>query len=365
MPIRLLLSGGGSGGHLVPGIELGRRVLASGGAVHLVRGGRAIESEFVDIDGLVVHGVPSVGRRFGLPLTLARSVASARRLMEGIGVDVVVGLGGRASVPCVVAALTLRIPVALLEQNVVPGAANRRLARFARRIYTAFPETAHAFAGHAARCTGTPLRPELGRLDRRVARLRYGASAPLTVVVLGGSQGALALNEGVPVLIGKLDAALRERLHVVHITGPNKEAAVAAAYAKADVSADVRSFEREVASLYALADLVICRGGGTTLAELAAARRAGLVVPYPWHADQHQLRNAQWFAARGGFRVLPQAELGGALGRATLTTLLTDDRLRESIARDAHCAIARDGARTIARDLRRLCAGPAVGGVAQ
>jgi len=360
---KILLAGGGTGGHLVPGLCLARSLAADGVQVHLARAGRAVEEEFfasVGSASVESHVVPWRGNGIRMVWQLVAGLRPAARLLDRIRPDVVVGLGGGSGVPCLMTAARRRIPFVLLEQNVIPGKANRLMARFARRVYTAFPETARASRRANAVHSGMPLRPEIFRTRECVGaadRLRreFGIHTDKTVLlVAGGSQGAAALNVGVPDLLSSLPDEIADGLAVVHLSGRGKEGEALAAYRKVAVEAHILPFHCDTPALYELCDLVICRGGGTTLIEVAAAGRVAVVVPYPHHRDQHQLANARWFEERGVARVLTQAELQAGNGLGSLVELLSDHDLRASMARVARTVLPIDAGARISGELMSL-----------
>ena len=290
---RVCLVSGGTGGHLMPALVLGRSLLQSGEQPLLVTEGRDVERELVrrELPEIEAVEVPrSGGTAAALPWWLARATAKARRLLRRHDIGGVVSTGGRASVPVALAAKSLGVPVFLLEQNAVTGRANRWLQRLAHRMYTGLPNGEQQ--AERVLHTGTPLRQGFGHVDQAEARrsLGLGSDAPV-VLVTGGSQGARALNELVPQALQRV----RRKVQVVHLSGLGNDAEVRLRYAQAgrEVAAHVRPVAADMDRLFAAADLVVCRGGGTTVSELMAVGRAAVVVPYPHHKDQQQLHNAR------------------------------------------------------------------------
>jgi UDP-N-acetylglucosamine--N-acetylmuramyl-(pentapeptide) pyrophosphoryl-undecaprenol N-acetylglucosamine transferase len=314
MVSRVCLVSGGTGGHLMPALVLARALRARGHDPVLVTEGRDVERELLrrELPDVVECQLPSArGSRLGLPLWLLRATATARRLLREQHVDAVVSTGGRPSVPVGLAARSLGLPLFLLEQNAITGRANRWLSPFARRIYHGLPAV-HAI-GARSLLTGTPLRPEIGRIDRQVAREELGLPLQASVVlVTGGSQGARSLNEAVPKALLRIAARLPQRpLHVLHLAGLGRDEEVRRTYASGerDVLAQVRPVAQDMARLFAAADLVVCRGGGTTVAELCAVGRAAVIVPYPHHKDRQQLRNAEVLARAGAAVIVEEPQL--------------------------------------------------------
>lgn len=315
---------GGTGGHLLPALVLARALLARGHAALLVTEGREVEREILR---RVLPDVPEtslpVGRPRALtvPFWLANATRLARRLLRDRQVDCVVSTGGRPSLPMGLAARSLGLPLYLLEQNAVIGRANRWLAPFAQRIFLGLP-----LAGRAPKrslVTGTPVREEFGRIDRAAARRSLGLADDVPVVlVTGGSQGARSLNTIVPQALVRLPIPVQ----VLHLSGLGHDADVRRAYAAggAGLRAHVRPVALDMDRMYAAADLVVCRGGGTTVAELSAVGRPAVVVPYPHHRDQQQLRNAEVLAAADAVRILPERDLDVDRLGGLLAALLAD-----------------------------------------
>ncbi len=333
MVARVCLVSGGTGGHLMPAIVLARALRERGHAPLLVTEGREVEKEFLERE---VSGVESAALPDGkpsklqLPLWLLKATLRARRLLKEHKVDSVVSTGGRASLPVALAARSLGKPVFLLEQNAVAGRVNRIMLPFASRMYLGLPGPQ---VTSRACYTGTPLRPEIYRVDPHQARAALGLDARLPVVlVTGGSQGAQRLNEVAPEAI----TCLRTRVQVLHLCGTGavksgRDIEIRRRYATADcvASAIVRPIAMDMDTMLGAADLVICRGGGTTVAELMAAGRPAVVVPYPHHKDQQQLKNARVLADVGAAVILDERDLDAAKMAAAIDAILADpERLR-------------------------------------
>jgi len=353
---RMCLVSGGTGGHLMPALVLSRALREAGQDALLITEGREVEREILqrELPCLVEFQLPG-GRpkRLGTPWWLLRGLAAARRWLQEQAIDAVVSTGGRPSLPVGLAARSLGLPLFLLEQNAVVGRANRWLTPLARRIYHGLPS--RRALGRRALVTGTPLRPEFGRLERGAARAALGLAAEVPVVVVtGGSQGAQVLNELVPPAL----QALGVPLQVVHLAGVGKDDQVRRLYAN-DPEAQVRAVVRPVAldmdRLFSAADLLICRGGGTTVAELAAAGRAAIIVPYPHHADQQQLRNAEVLARAGAAVVIEEKQLTAARLQEVLAALLRDAPRRREMEAAAARTRSADPTATILRDLAAIC----------
>ncbi len=366
---RVAFAGGGTGGHLVPGLHLLAAARADGRApadLLWFRSGRAVEDRaLAGLDDLAPGaesvalaleppggGAPGLARlaRHALP-----AAWKARRALARHRTQVVLGLGGFTSLPAVLAARSLGLPCALLEVNAVPGRATRTLARLVRRVYHAsaasVPDGATADdARH--RVTGAPLDPRLSRprLDRDAGRaLQRDHGLPGAgpfVLVLGGSQGAGSLNAFLGRAAEALDAA---RVEVLHQCGPGRRAEAP----KDGERLVVREYLDDVPELLRAADLVLCRGGASTLAEVAAARVPALVVPYPHHADRHQERNAR--ALGEGARIVPDDGLDAAFVEELVRLCGRDGARWRARATDAlRDAAPTDAARRIWDDLFAL-----------
>ncbi|MEO6593381.1 MAG: UDP-N-acetylglucosamine--N-acetylmuramyl-(pentapeptide) pyrophosphoryl-undecaprenol N-acetylglucosamine transferase [Planctomycetota bacterium] len=358
---RVCLVSGGTGGHLLPALVLARALRERGHQPVLVTEGREVEREILrrELPDVTQVNLPAARRsRLCLPWWLARTTFAARRLLQEQAVDCVISTGGRPSLPVGLAARSLGVPLFLLEQNAVTGRANRWLLPFARRIYHGLP--AASARGPRALVTGTPLRPEFQRIDRQLCREALGLPAQgSAVLVTGGSQGAAVLNEVVPAALIKV----AKNLQVLHLSGLGRDEAVRRLYATGEgkVNARVRPVALDMDRMFGAVDLVICRGGGTTVAELSAAGRPAVIVPYPHHRDQQQLRNAQTLAKVGAAIVVEEAALT-VDGLAMLVgDLLADVARLEAMGRAASGLRPVDPIRTILRDMG--IDGSAVGGV--
>lgn len=348
----------------MPALVLGRSLLQSDNPPLLITEGRDVERALVqrELPHICAVEVPRSSRSpLGLPWWLLRATGKARRLLRRHDVGGVISTGGRASVPVALAARSLGLPVFLLEQNAVTGRANAWLQSIARRTYTGLPG-AHS-KNRQVLHTGTPLRQGFGQVDKAEARRALGLPADDAVVlVTGGSQGARALNELVPAALQQIGC----RLQVVHLSGLGKDADVRARYqaAGSNIVADVRTVAADMDRLFAAADLVICRGGGTTVAELMAVGRPAVVVPYPHHKDQQQLYNARVLERAGAAVICEETDIDAERLAAVIGALLRD-RQRLSAMGDAARQLRRlDASQAILDDVRAHIAGQASAGVA-
>ncbi len=309
--MRVAIACGGTGGHIFPGIAAGEGLRARGHEVVLWLGARSVEDlSTASWDGPVerieASGFPSglSLRTIAVGLRLLATVVECRRRMRRVRPDVVLAMGGYASVGPGLAARMLGIPLVLHESNAVPGKAVLFLARYAQVVALGFERSEPYFTGRRRIVTGFPLRADL----QGSAPLAGGNPPCFTVLVMGGSQGAHALNETVP---DALCEAVRNgiTLEVIHLSGPKDEENVRARYESAGVSAQVFGFLKDMGAAYAAADLAICRAGAATCAELTLCRLPSLLVPLPWAAHDHQRENARAMSVAGGADVMEQDEL--------------------------------------------------------
>jgi UDP-N-acetylglucosamine--N-acetylmuramyl-(pentapeptide) pyrophosphoryl-undecaprenol N-acetylglucosamine transferase len=314
-PRRWAIAGGGTGGHVTPALALAERIVARGDEVVLLGSTGGLETRLVPQSGFELVTLPAaqvMGRgvfaRLAALFAIARGALAARGLLRRRRIEIVVSVGGYASVPAALAAVWLRIPLALVEPNAEPGRANRLCARLAQRLFVQFERAAERLAkpGDArVQRAGIPLRSELVRAFESAAP-RRAPKPPLRLLVFGGSQGARQLNEAMMALAPRLD---REHFQVVHQSGEADRDRVAAAYADAGVAAEVIAFAPDMPRRYGEADLALSRAGALTVAELAMAGLPALLVPYPFAADDHQTANARALAEAGAAVVLPSRPL--------------------------------------------------------
>jgi UDP-N-acetylglucosamine--N-acetylmuramyl-(pentapeptide) pyrophosphoryl-undecaprenol N-acetylglucosamine transferase len=321
--IHIVFSGGGTGGHLFPGLAVAERLSEeiANLRVTFAGSGKPFEQKHVASAGFEYLALPCrpLPRKAGEAVSfIVENLAgyfAARRCLKDERVDAVVGLGGYASVPMGRAAARTGTPLVLLEQNVVPGRATQWLAKKADLICTSYPETEEHLLGHCpVRCTGNPVRRDFLRFRGN----RTDAARQL--VVLGGSGGALAINENVPRALYKL----RDQLtgwKIIHQTGESGCRATQLLYKKLAIEAAVLPFLHEIPRQLQSADLVVCRAGGTTLAELATVGAPAVLIPYPNAKDDHQRKNATVFAQAGAASIVEEPVAPGRLDDALVEKL--------------------------------------------
>lgn len=358
---RVIVAGGGTGGHLYPGIAVARAMLRRDPAlrVSFVGTARGIEQRIVPAEGFELDVIRSAGLKGKSAGAVARGVGvlplsamDAWRVLTRRRPSLVIGVGGYSSGPVVALAALRGTPTLLLEQNAMPGLANRLLARMVDAAAVTYEASLPWFHGHGV-VTGNPVRDAFLSVP---ARDPEGQRRSL--LVFGGSQGARAINQAMVAAAPQL-RGVPGGLAIVHQTGSADEAQVRAAYEAAGVTAEVLAFLDDMPARMAAADLVVCRAGATTLAEITAAGRAAVLIPLPSATDDHQRRNAEALARAGAAEVLDQAELTAERLATIVGSLLADDQRRAAMAAAARTFARPDAAERIADRAFALMAGEA------
>jgi UDP-N-acetylglucosamine--N-acetylmuramyl-(pentapeptide) pyrophosphoryl-undecaprenol N-acetylglucosamine transferase len=310
----VLITAGGTGGHVYPALAVARALQEIGVPVVWLGTRRGLEARVVPEGGIRIEWLSVTGLRgkgalgwLLAPFRVARGVWQALGVLRRQRPRLVLGMGGFVAGPGGLAAWLLRRPLVIHEQNAVAGLTNRLLARLAGRVLQGFPGTFPQARG--ALHTGNPVRADIAALAPPQARLA-GREGPLRLLVLGGSQGALALNRVLPQALAALPAEARPEVR--HQAGAGRAADCREAYATAGVEATVEPFIEDMAQAYAWADVVVCRAGALTIAELTAAGVASVLVPYPYAVDDHQTINAHHLVAAGAAMLIPQGQLDAA-----------------------------------------------------
>lgn len=328
---RLLLTGGGTGGHLFPAVAAAEEFCRQkpGTQVLFVGTRRKVDQVGLAAYGYAGDSITCYGLKGKNPVDLFKALAvlplsllQAACILRRFRPHVVLGVGGYVTGPVVVMAKILGIPTVIHEQNSVPGLANRQLGRFADRVCLSLPDSGDTFPGQKRVFTGNPVRRAI--LDLADAAPRV-ASSSKTVLVLGGSQGAQAINRLLPEALQALPESLRGSLRLIHQTGAADCAMVSARYKEMGLAAEVAPFFTDMAAIYAQADLLVSRAGATTLAELAVLGKPALLIPYPLAADNHQEKNAEYYVKGGGAVLLRQRELNGERLAAAMGEVLADE----------------------------------------
>jgi UDP-N-acetylglucosamine--N-acetylmuramyl-(pentapeptide) pyrophosphoryl-undecaprenol N-acetylglucosamine transferase len=346
----LLIAGGGTGGHLFPGVAVARELMARvpGAAVTFVGTAAGIEARVIPREGLTLDTIRSAGLKGKSPVALLRgllllplSAWDAWRVISRRRPSVVIGVGGYSSGPVVALAALRGVPTLLMEQNATPGLTNRLLSRLVRAAAVTYDESLATF-GRKAFVAGNPVRPEF-------FAPAAGAPAPsgrARVLVFGGSQGAHAINVAMAEAAATL-AAAAPGVEVTHQTGERDLSMVREAYAAAGLAARVEPFLYEMDREMRAADVIVCRAGATTLAELTAAGRAAILIPLPTATDDHQRRNAEALVRHGAALAIDQRELTGPRLAQELLALARDGGARQRMGAAARGMARPEAARVI------------------
>ncbi len=359
--MKLIIAGGGTGGHLFPGIAVAEEFLSRDPANEVLFVGteRGIEARAVPAAGYRLELISAAGiRGKGTFSQLKGSAmmiygyAQSRKILKRFRPDMVLGVGGYASLPMVLAARGMGIPRFIHEQNAIPGLTNRLLARFATKVFITLEESARYFPAASTLLTGNPLRRQILDMVEKANPphppfVKGGCEAKRAggfhLFIFGGSQGAHAINAA---MIAALPL-LKESLAITHQTGEKDFAEVAAAYRAAGVEARITPFISDMAAEYAAADLIICRAGATTIAEVTACGKACLFIPFPYAVDDHQRRNAEALLKKDACFMMLERELTGKTLAESILTLAADPELVRSTGELAFSLARLDAARII------------------
>ncbi len=343
----VMILAGGTGGHIFPGLAVAAALRARGVPVSWLGADGGMETRLVPQQGIAIDTIAVKGLRgkgvmalLGAPLRVLQAIRAASRVMRARQPLAVISFGGYAAGPGGIAAKLRGVPLIVHEQNRAPGMTNRVLARFARSVLTGFPQT---FKGIDEDVVGNPVRESIAALPMPAQRFaaRNGA---LRLLVLGGSQGARALNDAVPRALATLNGSVQVR----HQCGEKLRGDAERAYVRAGVAATVEPFIADMAAAYANADLVVCRAGALTLAELCAAGVGSVLVPFPQAVDDHQTRNAEYLVERGAALLLTQGDALAEELRVILAALAADPARRLAMAEAARALARPDAAERVA-----------------
>src|SRR5579871_889451 len=334
--MRILIAGGGTGGHVIPALAIARELKARYNAEVLFVGtARGMENRLVPQAGFGLMRVKvgalknvSLATRLRTVFDLPRAVVDSRKIINVFHPDVVVGVGGYASGPAMAAAILMHVPTLAFEPNYVPGFANKMVGHRVSAAAVHFEQTQTFF--NNAQVVGVPVRPEFFQVQP------VNRNQPPTLLIFGGSQGARAINQA---MVAAAPQVLRQipQLRIIHQTGEREYNDVQAAYKNAGIAAEVSAFIDDMPAAFARADLLLCRAGASTIAEATAAGKPAIFVPLPTAADDHQRHNAQTLVAGNAARLLPQAELTPERLTAEIASLLQD---RAELARMSEAARA-------------------------
>ena len=365
--MKILIAGGGTGGHFFSGVAVGEAFLARDGTSEVIYVGtrngiearvgpeQGLDVRFIDVAGIKGKGLSSrLLVLLKLPLSLFQSLVLLLREKP----DVVMGVGGYASGPLVLAARLLGKPTGIVEQNSVAGATNKILGRVVHRVFLAFEEARGAFAPHKVVVTGNPIRERVVQLLTLESTGTVGLGSRFKLLVLGGSQGSRAVNEAMMSLGPAVGPAFRERLHIVHQTGAADEERVRAAYAASGISAEVHPFIHGMAEAYRAADLVLCRAGALTVSELSMSSRGSVLIPYPHAIYNHQELNAKALVDAGAGEMILERDITPELLAATLERLDGDRKGLQQMAWKAGSLARPEAATEVVDEMHRLLGRP-------
>jgi UDP-N-acetylglucosamine--N-acetylmuramyl-(pentapeptide) pyrophosphoryl-undecaprenol N-acetylglucosamine transferase len=357
MTPKVFIAGGGTGGHLFPGIALAEEFTRrkEGWEVIFIGTGKELEQRILSRWGFELMTIPAAPLK---GMTWWGKVAAFVTLMRGIGWSMallrknsprlVIGLGGYSAGAVVLAAYLLGIKRVIQEQNCQPGFTNRMAARFSQRVFLSWAAGAHYFSPEKARVTGNPLRREIlpGKEKKRKGK-------KFTLLILGGSQGAVAINQGMIEALPALQE-IKSNLRIIHQTGEQDAVRVRERYEQHGFEASVYPFITDMAPCYQEAHLAICRAGAATITELCAWGRASILIPYPYAADDHQSKNAEFLVKRGAGRIIPQAELSGKRLAQEILALYHDHKALQQLEKKAAALGQPDATTRIVDECYRL-----------
>jgi UDP-N-acetylglucosamine--N-acetylmuramyl-(pentapeptide) pyrophosphoryl-undecaprenol N-acetylglucosamine transferase len=353
--MRIIIAGGGTGGHVIPALAIAQQLKKQLAAEILFIGtARGIETRLVPQAGFPLELIQvgalknvSLMTRAKTMFDLPRAIAASSRMLTDFDPEVVIGVGGYASGPAMVAAIRRRLPTLAFEPNVVPGFANRMIARWVSAAAVHFEETCHYFPH--CRVTGVPVRAAFFDIPTKLG------GAP-TLLVFGGSQGARAINQAMMESLPGLRAKI-PGIHIIHQTGQRDYDQVLAAYQQSGISGEVHKFIDDMPGTFARADLLVCRSGASTVGEITAAGKPAIFVPFPAAADDHQNVNARALERVGAAIVVEESNLGAAYLVETIVALISDRSRLQSMSAAARSLAHPKAVEEIAEMVARLARG--------
>jgi UDP-N-acetylglucosamine--N-acetylmuramyl-(pentapeptide) pyrophosphoryl-undecaprenol N-acetylglucosamine transferase len=359
-PINVLFAGGGTGGHVIPAIAVAEDIVRAGGRARFVGLKGKLEAtlapkagfgiDFINVRPLSGRGLAGVVLGLG---SVPSAVARSAHLIEKTKPDVVLGVGGYVAGPVVLAAKLKKVPTALLEQNATVGLTNTLLAPIVDRAFVSYEETIGVFRRGRAEITGNPVRQSI--LDAsKISREK--AAGRVNILVMGGSQGARAIDERVPAAVSL--AGIADKVTVLHQCGTDREAQVLTVYRDARIEAKVVTFIEDTASAYLEADLVVARSGATTLSEICVMGLPAVLLPYPHHADRQQELNAEPMRKAGAALVLDEKNTGVKEMAQAIAQMVQDEGRRSRASKASRSLGRPDAAQSVVHGLQRLVGKP-------
>ncbi len=358
--MRIIIAGGGTGGHVIPALAIAQQLKKQFDAEVLFIGtARGIETRLVPQAGFPLELIQvgalknvSLMTRLKTMFDLPRAIAASSRMLSEFDPEVVIGVGGYASGPAMVAAIRRRLPTLAFEPNVVPGFANRMIARWVSAAAVHFEETCQYFPH--CKVTGVPVRGAFFSIPPKVISSQSGGVP--TLLVFGGSQGARAINQAMIASLPGLRAKV-PGIHIIHQTGQRNYDQVLSAYRQSDISSEVHKFIDDMPGTFARADLLVCRSGASTVGEITAAGKAAIFVPFPAAADDHQNVNARALERAGAAVVVEESNLGAAYLVETIVALIGDPRRLQSMSEAARSLAHPKAVEEIAEMVAQLAGG--------
>ena len=357
-----MIAGGGTGGHLFPGVAIAKEIKNRYGRANIlfVTGRRKMESDILTDSGfrqasINIEGIKGRGWKKGLMvlIKLPYSLLQSASIIKRFSPHLVIGVGGYSAGPVCMAARIMGIPTAIHEQNSFPGLTNRLLSRIVDRVFISFEQSREHFPGGPLHLTGNPIREELFLEEsacEEEKRAHERADKRFTILVVGGSQGARAINRAFVKALETLKRKGREP-RVIHQTGQTDYANTVEEYRLRKLKGDISPFVQDMALAYHRADIVLSRAGATTVSELAALGKPAILIPYPFAANRHQEINARMLVQAGGAEMIIQKDLRGDGLAGLLIKYMDDNKVLEKMGRRALKAGRRDAARVIVDQL--------------
>ncbi|MBO37379.1 MAG: undecaprenyldiphospho-muramoylpentapeptide beta-N-acetylglucosaminyltransferase [Anaerolineaceae bacterium] len=357
----LIVAGGGTGGHIYPGLAVAHELLSRQGKHKVIFVGKAkgleaklVAGEKVEFFGLNVRGIKGSGLVMAVwsVMLLVGAIVRSIKMLLVKSPDAVLGVGGYASAPMGLAALVLGIPLAITEQNTKPGLTNRWLGRFAKRIFLAWPESEQLFPNGKWMVTGNPVRHEF------FVATKKSSSKLMNILVIGGSQGAKSLNKAMAEAVPLLNS-VAEKITLVHQTGAFDIEMIKSLYEKSQFKCEAFAFLTDMPQRIADADLVISRSGAGAVFEICAVGRAAIYVPFPHAAEDHQLNNAEAVTASGGATIINDSNFDGKTVASLVKSFLKPGKRLERMGDRARGLAKPEAAGTIVDELLKMKEAPA------
>lgn len=340
--MKVIIAGGGTGGHVFPGIALAESLIEKYPEAQITFVGtpKGLEAKVIPKTGYQLNFISvrgfvgkSLNEKLKSLMSLLKSMFESKNIIDSFLPDIVFGVGGYASFPVVLTASLRKIPTIILEQNIVPGLANKLLSKIASAVAITYPETMEYFQREKTYLTGTPIRRRILEGDKQKAKKLFNIEeGRITILILGGSLGARKINKAMTEGLSYL-LPLKNRIQIIHQTGESDYNWVSNEYKNLPFRATVLPFIYDMVEAYAVADLVISRAGASTIAELTAIGKASILIPYPYAAYNHQEMNARRLFSRGACELILDRELNGEVLAKKISKILTNPEIKKEMER--------------------------------